>query len=70
MLSPNKIACFFVHQYLWNKTINLLDFLHKNSISESYSLFVPRHAETCLNMSGVDFDWSVGGMFKLKVIQN
>ena len=53
----NKIAGFFDHQYLRKKTINVLDFLHRDSYKGKIATM-----QSCLNLSGGDLGWSGGGM--------
>ena len=45
MLSPNQIALFIDHQYLWKESVNLLDFLHRDN---------PQRKVTCETTS---FGW-------------
>ena len=41
-LLSSHIAGFFDHQYLWGGSINVLDFLHKDSLQGSGTLKEPR----------------------------
>ena len=69
---PNKTAGLFDHQYPRKKTINVLDFLHRDSYKGKIARKtttvkwmkpgVPSYVQSCLNLSGGDFGWSVGGM--------
>ena len=66
LLSSNQKTGFFDHQYLWNETINILDFLHeyiyqrketsKNDTVGWMQLGVPNFAEIFLSLSERDFD--------------
>ena len=71
MLQSSQIAGLFDHRYLWEKCINLLDFLHeaKSNIWDSFGWVfscMPSHIQTCLDVVWVPF----GDMPTLKIIQN
>ena len=62
--SSNKIAGIFDHQYFWNASINISNFLRSWSV---------RRAHPCPDLPKLvrgDFDWFVVGIATLKIVQN
>ena len=80
MLLLKQFAGFFGYQYLWKDTIKILDILYRNIYQRNIASKgttvgwvwpgVPSHSQTCLNLSGSEFDWSGVRITSLKIAQN
>ena len=75
MLLSNWIARFFDHQYLWNKSIYILDFLHGDELLATETitwLGVARCAQTCPSIPRCArvLLIGLGGIARLEIVPN